>query len=241
MERRSTIRTDGRTPTISSTTIYTGPIRVSGSEALEAIAVESGDTTSAVSTAAYTINAVALAAPTFSLAPGTYSTSQSVTISDATSGTTIYYTTNGTTPTTISSSIYSGPITVSSSETLEAIAVEPGYTTSSAGSATYTLDPILSPPTFSPMGGTYTTSQTVTLSATAGTTIYYTTNGTTPTTSSSVYGGTAPSPLRRRWKPSRLSRATRPARLGRPPTPSARSFRLPPSRPAVGPTPPRRR
>ena len=126
--------------------------------------------------------------PTFTPPGGTYASSQSVTINDATGGTTIYYTTNGTTPTT-SSSVYGGPITVSSSETLEAIAFEPGYNTSTAGTAVYVINPLLSAPTFSPIAGTYTTSQTVTIGATAGTTIYYTTNGTTPTTSSSVYGG----------------------------------------------------
>jgi LysM repeat protein len=140
----------------------------------------------------YTVSGVATAAePTFSPAAGTYTTSQTVTISDATSGATIYYTTNGTTPTT-SSSVYSGAITVSATETLEAIAVESGYTNSSAATAAYTISAssTLPAPTFSPAAGTYTTSQTVTISdATAGTTIYYTTNGTTPTTSSSVYSG----------------------------------------------------
>ena len=80
------------------------------------------------------------ATPTFSPAAGTYSTSQSVTISDATSGATIYYTTNGTTPTT-SSSVYSGPITVSASVTLEAIAVETGYANSPAATAAYAITP----------------------------------------------------------------------------------------------------
>ena len=77
-------------------------------------------------------------APTFSPAAGTYSGAQSVTISDATSGATIYYTTNGTTPTT-SSTQYTGPITVGSTETLEAIAVITGDANSAVTSGTYTI------------------------------------------------------------------------------------------------------
>jgi hypothetical protein len=179
--------TNGTTPTTSSS-VYSGPITVSATETLEAIAVETGYTTSPAAVATYTIIPV-LTAPTFSVAAGTYSTSQSVTLSDATSGTTIYYTTNGSTPTT-SSSVYSGAITVSATETLEAIAVKAGYTSSAAAVATYTISPVLTAPTFSVAAGTYSSSQSVTLSdATSGATIYYTTNGSTPTTSSSVYSG----------------------------------------------------
>jgi LysM repeat protein len=141
-----------------------------------------------VATAVYTI-VPTLPAATFSPAAGTYTTSQSVAISDATAGTTIYYTTNGTTPTT-SSTVYSGPITVNATETLETIAVETGYTNSAVATAAYSIAPLLTAPTFTPAAGAYATSQTVTISdATAGATIYYTTNGTTPTTSSTVYSG----------------------------------------------------
>ncbi len=179
--------TNGTTPTTSSS-VYSGPIAVSASETLQAIASATGYVNSAPATATYTINP-ALTAPTFSVAAGTYTTTQTVTLSDATSGATIYYTTNGSTPTT-SSSVYSGAITVSATETLEAIAVKPGYTTSTAASATYTINPVLTAPTFSVAAGTYSSSQSVTLSdATSGATIYYTTNGSTPTTSSSVYSG----------------------------------------------------
>ncbi len=178
--------TNGTAPTTSST-LYSAPISVSSSEKLEAIAVAPSYASSAVATAAYTI-APSLPAPTFSLAGGTYFSTQSVTITDSTPGTTIYYTTNGTTPTT-SAAIYTGPISVTASETLEAIAVESGYANSPATSAIYTISSRLPTPTFSPAAGNYTTTQTVTLSDQAGATIYYTTNGTTPTTSSTIYTG----------------------------------------------------
>jgi len=63
---------------------------------------------------------------------------QTVTIMDATAGATIYYTTNGNTP-TASSARYTGPITVSSTETIEAIAVASGQSTSSVASVTVTV------------------------------------------------------------------------------------------------------
>jgi len=180
--------TNGTTPTTSST-VYSGAISVGSTETLNAIAVASGHSTSATGTSAYTINLSAAATPTFSPVAGTYVAAQSVTISDATAGATIYYTTNGTTPTT-SSTVYSGPISVGSTETLNAIAVASGYSTSATGTAAYTITPPAATPAFSPAGGSYTSAQSVTISdATAGATIYYTTNGTTPTTSSTVYSG----------------------------------------------------
>ena len=58
------------------------------------------------------------ATPTYSPAPGTYSTPQTVTISDATPGATIYYTTDGSIPTQLSR-VYTGPILVRSSGQLD--------------------------------------------------------------------------------------------------------------------------
>jgi glucosylceramidase len=126
------------------------------------------------------------ATPTFSPAGGTYTSIQSVTISDTTPGAAIYYTTNGSTP-TASSTLYTKAISVSSTETIEAIAVASGYANSSIASATYAF-PAAATPTFSPSPGTYYPSQLVTLSdATTGATIYYTLDGSTPTTSSTQY------------------------------------------------------
>jgi hypothetical protein len=111
-----------------------------------------------------------------------------VTISDTDDGAVIYYTTDGSTPTT-SSTVYSGPITVGVSETINAIAQAPSSTKSAVASASYAIQlPPAATPAFSVSAGTYTTVQTVSLSdATTGATIYYTTDGTAPTISSAVY------------------------------------------------------
>jgi hypothetical protein len=129
--------TDGSTPTTGSS-VYSGPISISTSEMLQAIATANGFT-SAVASAAYTITSPA-ATPTFTQPAGTYAAAQLVSISDAASSATIYYTTDGTVPTT-NSSLASGPITVSTTETLKAIATATGYSTSSVASAAYTIIP----------------------------------------------------------------------------------------------------
>ncbi len=173
--------TNGTAPTTASS-VDSAPISVSVTQTLEAIATATGDVNSAVQSGVYTI---AAATPTFTPAAGTYNTAQTVTISDTTAGSTIYYTTNGMAPTT-ASSLYSAPVSISTTQTLEAIAVEAGYTNSSVKSGVYTIT--AATPGFSPAAGTYSTTQTVTISdTTSGTTIYYTTNGTAPTTASSPY------------------------------------------------------
>lgn len=127
--------------------------------------------------------------PTFSLAAGTYLQAQTVTISDSTPDAVIYYTTDGTKPTT-SSSVFSGALTVPSSEVVKAIAVASGYPTSAMATAMYAITPPAATPTFNPAPGTYVQAQTVTISDSApGAVIYYTIDGTTPTTRSVVYSG----------------------------------------------------
>jgi len=131
--------TNGSTPTAAST-LYSAPIAVSATTTIEAIAVASGYTNSAVATGAYTINIPTAATPAFSPAPGSFSSAQSVTLSDATTGAAIYYTTNGTMPTT-ASTLYSAstPIAVSSTTTINAIAIASGYLNSPAATGTYTI------------------------------------------------------------------------------------------------------
>jgi hypothetical protein len=126
--------TDGTPPTTASR-LYSGPITVSMTQTIKALAVNSGYSNSAVTTATYTI---ATATPVFSPKGGTYTSAQSVTIADSTPGAVIYYSTDGSTPTT-SSKQYTGPITVSSSQTLKAIATASGHSTSSVAVAVYTI------------------------------------------------------------------------------------------------------
>ncbi len=181
--------TNGSTPTTSST-VYSGAISVSSTTTIKALGAKSGDNNSSVASATYTINSgggTTVATPTFSPGGGTYTSTQSVTISDSTSGATIYYTTNGSTPTT-SSTVYSGAISVSSTTTIEAIGVKSGDTTSSVASATYTIssgggnEPA---PTFSEPTGTYSGEvHTRIKDSDANASIYYTTDGSTPTSSS---------------------------------------------------------
>ncbi|MGA2482936.1 MAG: chitobiase/beta-hexosaminidase C-terminal domain-containing protein [Candidatus Acidiferrales bacterium] len=78
------------------------------------------------------------ATPVFSPLAGTYPAAQSVTITDTTPGAAIHYTTDGSTPTT-SSAMYTAAIQVSSTETIEAIAVASGFTNSAVAAATYTI------------------------------------------------------------------------------------------------------
>jgi hypothetical protein len=79
------------------------------------------------------------ALPTFVPAAGTYLGTQLVTISDATSGATVYFTTDGSNPTT-SSTVYSGPIAVNATATLKALAVSSSGGSSPIATAAYIIN-----------------------------------------------------------------------------------------------------
>lgn len=127
---------DGSTPTPASTP-YSDPIAIDTDTTLKAIASAPGFIQSTVSTAKFTFTNQTPPV-TFSPAAGSYSNPQKVTIGDSNSKAKIYYTTNGSTPTT-SSRLYSGPIPVQISETIHAIAVVPGLRNSNVGTAGYSI------------------------------------------------------------------------------------------------------
>ncbi len=166
---------NGGTPTASDP-VYAGPFTVSATSTVRAIAMETGWENSTMASATFTITIPpnTAATPTFSPAGGLYYADQSVML-EAASGATIYYTTDGSDPTT-SSTQYSGPFTVNKTNTqIRAYVVDPLKTNpSSIVSATYRLKvatPIASP---DPSAGAVAQGTSVTLScATEGATIYY--------------------------------------------------------------------
>ena len=177
--------TDGSEPTESSTE-YTAAISITEAVTLKAIAVKDGMNDSAVSSASYTIKGT-VSTPAFSVASGAVNSGTSVTISCATDGAEIYYTTNGSEP-TASSTEYTGAISITEAVTLKAIAVKDGMNGSAVSSASYTIKGTVSTPEFSVASGAVDSGTSVTITcSTDGAKIYYTKDGTEPTASSTEY------------------------------------------------------
>lgn len=130
-------------------------------------------------------------APSFSPTAGTYPSPQNVAITSATSGASIRYTLDGSTPTSTTGTLYTSQVSVGSTATIRAIAYKSGMADSAVSAATYTITGAVAPPSFSPAGGTYSSAQTVAItSTTAGASIRYTTDGSTPTsTTGTPYTG----------------------------------------------------
>ena len=128
-----------------------------------------------------------VATPAFSVASGAVDSGTSVTISCATDGAEIYYTTDGTEP-TAESTEYTAAISITEAVTLKAIAVKDGMNDSAVSSASYTIKGTVSTPEFSVESGAVNSGTSVTIScATEGAKIYYTTDGNDPTASSTEY------------------------------------------------------
>ncbi len=128
---------DGSTPTTSST-LYSAPFTITAATTVNAIAVAAGDKPSSETTAQFTLEPQTPAV-TFAPPAGTFTSTQQITLSDSAAGSTIYYTTDGSTPSS-SSSQYASPLSVTQNETINAIAVAPSMTTSTVASAAYVIN-----------------------------------------------------------------------------------------------------
>lgn len=128
--------------------------------------------------------------PTFTMPSGTYNNDISVGMACATDGASIYYTTDGSTPSS-SSTKFTSNITISETTTLKAISCKDGYNNSGIVEATYIIEKQISQvetPEIKPGSCTFSESILVSIScATQGATIRYTLDGSEPKASSEEY------------------------------------------------------
>lgn len=128
-----------------------------------------------------------VSAPKLSQSTQTFSNPFDVALT-ADEGATIYYTLDGSDPTSSSTKYEGTAIHISNTTTLKAIAIKDGES-SNVTTATYTF--VVATPTISVQSKIFNTPFDVTLSAEEGATIFYTLDGSDPTSSSTKYVGTA--------------------------------------------------
>ncbi len=181
---------DGSVPTTSSN-VYTGPFSVNTATTIRAIAVDGNGKISDIEGQRYTF---VLPKPTITITPASGNYFNPITVSITPSGTTapyqIYYSTDGSTPTT-SSALYTAPINITTATTIKAIARDANNQLSTVKSNNYTF--IIPAPMIiaTPAGGNYPSGNVV-VSITANSprmpvTIFYTIDGSTPSVTSSTY------------------------------------------------------
>lgn len=137
--------TDGSDPTNSSTRLaYNTAINISSTTTIKAYATKAGMSDSEVVSFTYTIYLsppAQVAAPIASPPAGTYDAAVNISLSSATEGATIYYTTDSSDPTNSSTRlVYSTAINISSTTTIKAYAIKAGVSDSNVVSFTYTIN-----------------------------------------------------------------------------------------------------
>jgi alpha-tubulin suppressor-like RCC1 family protein len=183
---------DGTEPSTSSTT-YSSALTVADTLTLKARAYKTGWTASDSGHASYWVMGGTVATPTITPSGGAQTSPPLVSMSTTTSGATVRYTLDGSTP-TAASTPFVYPFLISATTTLKAKAFRAGFNPSAVASVTYEVDAsgATATPSIVPAGGTFATKQTVTITGASGATLRYTTDGSDPTTSSTTIasGGT---------------------------------------------------
>lgn len=174
---------NGAEPDPSVSPIYSTPVAVTENTTLKAKTVLTGWVDGGTTSGLYEFT---VAPVLFSHSAGTYDGPIAVSLSNATAGAVIRYTTDGATPTE-SSAIYAGAIAVDRTMTVRASAFRTGWYTA-VWSATYTF--VTRPPVLDPPPGVYQSNPPITMTTpTPGAAIRFTTNGTDPTEASTLYTG----------------------------------------------------
>lgn len=180
-EQNATIyyTTTGIAPTTSSAK-FNAPLTISKTTTLMYFAVDPAGNKGAVGTQIYTVDAVA-PITSASILSGIYASVQAVKLTSDDTKATIYFTIDGTTPTSASTK-YSKPILINSSTTLKYFAMDVLGNMEAVNTQEYTIITLTT--SAAPKGGVFNSPQTVVLSTNdggnAGTIIYYTVDGTTP-------------------------------------------------------------
>ena len=208
---------DGTQPNYRSP-VYSGPVTVTKTTTIQAVAMKDSIVMSTVSSASVSVAETdstffpdslrKVYAPTFSIPAGTYAKSQTVALKTSLSGGVIHYTLDGKKP-DIGSSVYDSPLTIAKTTTIYAVVLKDSVCASTMSQATFVISAQVDSskkdtartalpdslrkayaPSFSIPAGTYAKSQTVALaSSMPGAIILYTTDGSTPVASSPVYHG----------------------------------------------------
>jgi hypothetical protein len=169
----SVYTTDGNDP-IPSSTEYSEAISLTGATTIKAMTVKDGYINSDV---------VPLIVTKLASSPSISKTGSTVTLSCSDQDATIYYTTDGTTPTQ-GSSTYNAPFSLDGDQkfTIKAIAAKTGFLNSEVAEEVVDNRNSISAPTI-----TYTGNSVTITASDYGDEIYYTTDGTTPTTDTETH------------------------------------------------------
>ena len=176
---------NGTNPTTSDFK-YSTQININTTTTLKYLAIDLAGNKSSIYINIYTIDTKP---PTASANPigGLYNATKSVILTISEPGT-IYFTTDGTDPTTYSSK-YLTNLPITDTTTLKYLAIDLAGNKSPTYTQIYTIDKIAPTAKINLVGGLYNINKVVALTMSEAGTIYYTLNGTTPTTSSSKYTG----------------------------------------------------
>lgn len=110
--------------------------------------------TNITATAVWVAASPTVSTPVIAPASGSYTNAVTVSITCATDGASIYYTTDGTTPSS-SSSLYSGSFTLTANATVNAVAIKAGHTDSAVATASFIVTPYTPAPGSSSGGSRY--------------------------------------------------------------------------------------